>query len=327
MAGIDGIDFLQLDMPAILLAVLAAVACAIPGNFLVLRRQSLLGDAISHVVLPGIVIGFLLSGTTSTWPMLLGAGAAAIVAVALIELVRRLSGLESGAVMGIVFTSMFAAGVLILERSEARNVHIDVQHALYGNIEGTVWLEPASIRDLLDPAILATMPGEIARLFVVVLVIAVLVVAFFKELRITTFDPGLAATLGFSPGLVSAGLVLLAALAAVAAFDAVGSILVIAMFVCPPAIARHLTDHLAMQVILSVATAVFAALSGYVLAAFVPLWLGYGHAFNVAGAMAVTAGLMLAVVMLFAPRYGWLARCLAGSRSAGVAGSPGTVAD
>ena len=305
---IDPIEFLQLDLPAMLVGILAAVACAIPGNFLVLRRQSLLGDAISHVVLPGIVVGFLVSGTTATLPMLVGAAAAAVLAVMLIELVRRLGRLESGAAMGVVFTTMFAAGVLILEQTAARDVHIDVQHALYGNIEGTVWLEATGYADLLSLASLATLPDSILRLFWAVAVISLLTCLVFKELKITTFDAGLADSLGISSRTIASGLAVVSALAAVAAFDAVGSILVIAMFVCPPATARMLTDDLATQVKMSVVIAVLVAVLGYVAAAFVPLWLGEGLAYNVAGAIAVMAGLFQAVAMLAAPRYGWLAR-------------------
>ena len=111
-----GAEFVSLSLPPMLIGTLAAIACALPGNFLLLRRQALIGDAISHVVLPGIVAAFLLTGAVATWPMMLGAGGAALVAVLLIEAVRRLGGIEPGAAMGVVFTSMFAAGVLLLRR-------------------------------------------------------------------------------------------------------------------------------------------------------------------------------------------------------------------
>ncbi len=301
-------EFLQLDLPPMLLGTLAALACGLLGNFLVLRRQSLLGDALSHVVLPGIVLGFLVSGSTGSLPMLLGAGVAALVAVLLIELIRRLGNLESGAAMGVVFTAMFALGLVLLEQSGARNVHIDVQHALMGNLEGAVWLAATGWGDLLDPMVLATMPESIWRLLAVTGLIALLVAAFFKELRLATFDPGLAQSLGFRPGWIGAGLVALSALAAVAAFDAVGSILVIAMFICPAATARMLTDDLSRQVWLSAAAAVLAAVLGYAAAVFLPLWLGLDLALNAAGSMAVMAGLLQLLAMLLAPRYGVLTR-------------------
>ena len=113
-----GADFVQFSLTPILIGTLAAIACALPGNFLILRRQALIGDAISHVVLPGIVVAFLLTGTVAALPMLMGAGAAALVAVVLIEAVKRLGRIEPGAAMGVVFTSLFAGGVLLLEQSD-----------------------------------------------------------------------------------------------------------------------------------------------------------------------------------------------------------------
>ena len=302
------LDFLQLDLPAMLVAVLAALACGLPGNFLLLRRQGLIGDAISHVVLPGIVVGFLVSGSTGTTPMMLGAGAAALLSVLLIELVRRLGGVDAEAAMGVVFTTMFAAGVVLLEQSGARDVHIDVQHSLYGNIEGTVWLGASDWSALWDPAQLAELPGNIPRLIWVTALMVVLVVVFFKELKLTTFDAGLADSLGFSSRWLGFGLVVMTAVAAVAAFEAVGSILVIAMFICPPATARMLTDSLAAQLWLSALVAVLSGVLGYWLAAFGPFWVGMEHSLNAAGMVAVTGGGLQLLAMLLAPRYGVLAR-------------------
>lgn len=301
-------EFLQIDLPPLVLGSLAALACGLLGNFLVLRRQSLMGDALSHVVLPGIVVGFLLTGSTRSLPMLLGAGGAALLAALLIELVRRLGRLESGAAMGVVFTAMFAAGLVLLEQSGASGVHIDVQHALMGNLEGTVWLTASTWSDLADPARLRDIPESLWRMLVITAVIAALIVLFFKELRLSTFDPGLAAGLGFRPAWIGAGIVGLTALAAVAAFDAVGSILVIAMFICPAATARMLTDDLATQVWLSALAAVLAAALGYSMAVFLPLALGFDLALNAAGSMAVMAGILQLLAMLLAPRYGVLAR-------------------
>ncbi len=109
--------FVQLSLTPILIGVLAAIACALPGNFLILRRQALIGDAISHVVLPGIVVAFLITGTITTAAMMVGAAGAAILAVVLIEAIRRLGRIEPGAAMGVVFTALFAGGVLLLEQS------------------------------------------------------------------------------------------------------------------------------------------------------------------------------------------------------------------
>jgi manganese/zinc/iron transport system permease protein len=135
-----GADFVQFSLTPILIGIFASVACALPGNFLILRRQALIGDAISHVVLPGIVVAFLLTGVVSAMPMLLGAAAAAVLAVVLIEVVKRVGQVEPGAAMGVVFTTLFAAGVLLLEQSDTSSVHLDVEHALMGNLESLIWL-------------------------------------------------------------------------------------------------------------------------------------------------------------------------------------------
>src|SRR6056297_731197 len=134
-----GSEFVMFSLTPMLIGIFASVACALPGNFLILRRQALIGDAISHVVLPGIVVAFLVTGIVAAIPMLLGAAGAAVVAVILIEAIKRLGNIEPGAAMGVVFTAMFAAGVLVLEQTDTSDVHIDVQHALMGNLETLVW--------------------------------------------------------------------------------------------------------------------------------------------------------------------------------------------
>lgn len=300
--------FLQYDLPSILLGVLAALCCGLLGNFLVLRRQSLMGDTISHVVLPGIVGGFLVAGVVSSWAMMGGAALAAVAAVGLIELVRRLGRVETGAAMGVVFTTMFALGVLMLEQTGARDVHLDVEHALYGSLESAVWLDAAAWEDLLDPDKLATLPESVFRLAVVTLLVVAFLVLFYKELQVTTFDPGLADSLGISSRWMGFALVVMVAIAAVAAFDAVGSILVIAMFVCPAATARMLTDSLPRQIWLSGAVAVASGVLGYLTAAFGPAIFGFASSVSAAGTIALIAGLIQLAAMLLAPQYGVLRR-------------------
>ncbi|MGL5011095.1 MAG: metal ABC transporter permease [Paracoccaceae bacterium] len=290
-------EFIALSLVPILVATLAALACALPGNFLLLRRQSLLGDAISHVVLPGIVAAYLLTGITSTPAMLAGALAAAALSVLMIEGLRRGAGVEPGAAMGIVFTTMFAAGVVLLEQSGASGVHLDVEHALYGNLESLIWLDATGWASLTDPAALATLPPELARMALVTLITAISIALLWRPLTLASFDEGFARTIGLPVRALSAGLIALAALAAVAAFSAVGSILVIAMLVCPPAAARLLTTTVAAQVTLSLAFAAFSAITGYILAGYAPLWVGLPASLSAAGMIAVVAGLILAAAI------------------------------
>lgn len=295
-------EFVQLSLAPLLIGALACTACALLGNFLVLRRQSLIGDAVSHVALPGIVAAFLVTGTLSTWPMMIGAALAAIVAALLIEGIRVLGRVEPGAAMGVVFTALFAAGVVLLERSGSRNVHLDVEHALYGNLESLIWLAGEDWGSLLDPAALAELPPQLGRLAAVAAGVVAFLAAFWKELVISTFDPGFADSVGIPSRLVGFALIVLVAVAAVAAFDAVGSIIVIAMFICPAAAARLMTDRLGAQLAWSAGFAVTSAVLGYVLAGYAPLWLGARNSVSAAGMIATVAGLILALACLFGPR-------------------------
>lgn len=300
------IEFLQLDFPSILLGTLAALSCGLLGNFLVLRKQALMGDTISHVVLPGIVVGFLVTGSAATWPMMLGALVAALLAVGLIEIIRRAGRIETGAAMGVVFTTMFAAGVVLLEQSGARGVHLDVEHALYGNLESAIWLDAFVFSDLWNPSALAGLPDAVWRILGVTVLVIVFILVFYKELAITSFDASHADSLGISSWGMGFGLVFMTALAAVAAFAAVGSILVIAMFICPAATARMLTDRLPTQLWLSALVAIFSGIAGYILAAFGPIWLGGDDSVSAAGMIALVAGLLQVLAMFFAPKYGAL---------------------
>ncbi len=298
----NALHFMQVDLPAMLAALFAACACALLGNFLVLRRQSLMSDAISHSVLPGIVLAFMLAGTRATAPMFAGAALAAFVAVLLIGLVKRYARLESGAAMGVVFSVMFAAGVVLIEQGGARNVDLDADCVLYGQLEHILWLAPASLAALLDPGVWAQMPRQVTTLAATFLACAALVALFWKELKIASFDPQLATALGFSASRIDLALMFLVGVVAVAAFEAVGSILVIAMFICPAAAARALTERLAAQVWLSLAFASLAAIGGYLFAAFGPGWFGGSASLAASGMIAVTSGLILVVAALVSVR-------------------------
>jgi manganese/zinc/iron transport system permease protein len=297
----SGAEFVPLSLTPMLIGIFAAVACALPGNFLLLRRQALIGDAISHVVLPGIVVAFLVTGAVSTGPMMLGAAGAALVAVVLIEAVKRLGRIESGAAMGVIFTAMFAGGILLLERSDTSSVHLDVEHALMGNLESLIWLDATGWSSLLDPQALAGLPPELGRIFLTLVVVAAYIWILWRPLKISTFDEGFARVSGLPVTAIGLSLVVVAALAAVAAFDAVGSIIVIAMFICPPAAARLMTDSLERQVSWSVVFATLSAVIGYVLAGYGPLWLGFADSVSAAGMIATVSGVILALAALFGP--------------------------
>ncbi|MEO1226396.1 MAG: metal ABC transporter permease [Pseudomonadota bacterium] len=297
-----GAEFVQLSLTPMLIGIFASIACALPGNFLLLRRQALIGDAISHVVLPGIVVAFIVTGTVTAWPMMIGAAAAAIIAVLLIEAIRRLGRIEPGAAMGVVFTTLFAAGVLLLEQSDTSSVHLDVEHALYGNLESLIWFDATGWSSLFDAEALAGLPPQLARMAIVAVGLALFVLVLWKELAISTFDGVFAQSIGIRTRAVGFALVVATAIAAVAAFDAVGSIIVIAMFICPPAAARLMTDSLVRQVWWSVGFATVSAILGYVLAGYGPGWFGSPHSVSAAGMIATVSGVILVIACLAGPR-------------------------
>jgi manganese/zinc/iron transport system permease protein len=293
--------FLQLDLAPMLAATLACLVCGLIGNLLLLTRQSLLGDAISHSVLPGIVMGFWVTGTRAAGPMVLGAMAAAVAAALLIALLRRLTRLEPGAAMGVVFSGMFALGIVLIEVSGAHAVDLDVDCVLYGQLEALIWPAATGAGSLLDPAALAEFPDEVKTLAVVLALTLGLLALLWKELRLAAFDPDFAATIGFAPRRLSLLVLVLVSVACVAAFWAVGSILVIAALVAPGAIARLLTNDYAMQFRISALAAVVMGAGGYWVAALAPGLLGLGYGLNAAGMMAVMAGLLLALAWAFGP--------------------------
>jgi len=301
-------EFLQIDLPALMAAVLACVSCGLLGNFLVLRRKSLIGDAIAHAVLPGIVLGFLVAGTRDYGPVMLGAVIAAVIAGILIDLLHKLGRLEYGASMGVVFTIMFALGVVLMEQAAASSVHLDADCVLYGQLEDVLWLAPTGWSSLTEAAVWADLPHEVQVLAAVTAISGLFVGLFYKELKVSSFDPALASAMGIPAGLFHLALLLLVAIAAVAAFEAVGSILVIAMLIAPAATARMLTDRLGAQLGLSLAVAVIAGAGGYVLAAFGPFAVGLDTSLNAAGMIAVVCGLLLTLAIVFGPRHGLLGR-------------------
>jgi len=309
--------FVSLDLPALLALVFASVACGLMGNFLVLRRLSLMGDAIAHAVLPGIVLAFLVmmalgrpDQARHPLVMTLGAAASGVVTVLLVETIRRLGRVETGAAMGVAFSIMFALGVLMLEQAAAHQTDLDAECVLYGQLETIFWFPPRQTADLLTFGALSQAPRQVWTLALAAGGVILLVTLFYKELRIAAFDPALATTLGFSARLLHYAQMTVVAVAAVAAFEAVGSILVIALIICPAACARLLTDRLLSQLLVSVAVAVGASVAGYTLGAHAPLWLGAEHSLNAAGSVAVTLGAALTLAIIAAPRHGVVARRL-----------------
>ncbi|WP_136659552.1 metal ABC transporter permease [Nitratireductor sp. XY-223] len=294
--------YIGLVLVPMTIGALAAVSCALLGNFLVLRKQSLMGDAVSHVVLPGIVVAFILTGSISVGPMLLGAAAAALISALLIELVRNLGKVEPGAAMGVVFTALFALGVVLLEQSNTREVHFDVEHALYGNLESLVWLSGMDAGSLFNRAALADLPPQLGRLVLALAAVLIFLVVFWRPLVVSTFDPVFAQAAGVPVRFIGAALISLVAIVAVTAFEAVGAIITIAMLICPAAAARLMTNRLIPQLLWSVLFALLSAVVGFWAAGSGMALIGSGFSVSAAGMIAAVSGAILAVCAFAAPQ-------------------------
>lgn len=271
-----------------------AASCALLGTFLVLRRLALLGDAISHSVLPGIAIAFLLTGTRNTLPMLAGAGALGVLTVFLVEALGRSRRVREDASIGLVFPALFSIGVILVSRF-AYHVDLDLDCVLYGEIAYAPWdLLTLGGRELGPRALWVSGGILLANL--------VLVIALYKELKLGTFDPGLAAALGFSPVLVHYVLMSAVSVTVVGSFESVGAILVVAMLVVPPAAASLLTERLSRMLVLAVLLGLASTAGGYGVARLLDC--------SIAGAMAAVAGLLFLIAFLFSPSQGLVARLL-----------------
>lgn len=212
--------------------------------------------------------------------------------------------------MGVVFSIFFALGVVLINQADHGNVDLDPDCVLHGQLEYVTWNVPAAWRDLASMESLGRLPRQVTTLGCVLAISLVLVVALFKELRIAAFDPILASSMGMRPTLVNALFMTAVAGAVVASFEAVGSILVIAMLICPPAAARLLTDRLVSQLLVSVGIALVCAVAGYLLAATAPVWLGVPAALSASGMIGVATGAALTLAIVASPRHGIVARSL-----------------
>ena len=207
--------------------------------------------------------------------------------------------------MGIVFTTLFAIGLLLIVQA-ADHVDLDPSCVLYGAIEIAAWDYAWSFH---LGNILIEVPRAAIVLFIVTLLNLLVIVSFFKELKISSFDPDTATTQGINANLMHYLLMTQVAVTTVAAFEAVGSIIVIAMLVTPAATAHLLTDRLGWMILIACIIGVASAWLGHVMALVVPGWLGF-ESTSTSGMMAVATGLFFLVAWLFAPRYGWLTRQL-----------------
>jgi manganese/zinc/iron transport system permease protein len=279
------------DVAIVLVGALVGIAASLLGAFLVLRKSSLLADAISHSILLGIILVYLITQNQNSPFYVIGAAIVGVLTVALTELLVNSKRVKNDAAIGLVYPFLFAIAILLINVF-ARNVHIDQDAVLLGEI-GFVWIDTLTIGALEIPRAIVTMT-------VVTLVNLAFVVIFFKELKLATFDPGLAAALGFSPTLIYYVLLSLTSITAVTAFDSVGAVLLVAFVIVPPATAYLLTDKLWRMLLLGVVISVASSLLGYLLALALDVSIG--------GMMVCVSGALLLLAFLFSRDYGLLAQ-------------------
>ena len=270
---------------ALIVAVAATVVCALLSCWLVLIGWSLMGDAVSHAVLPGVVLAYLVGA-----PFALGALLFAGIAVALIGLVRSTSRVKEDAAIGIVFTTLFALGVVLISKNPSQ---VDLNHVLFGNLLGLassdVW--------------------QVSALAAVVLIV---LVVKRRDLTLFAFDRVQAHALGISPGRLSALLLALLAVTIVSAIQAVGVILVVAMLIIPGATAYLLTDRLARMLVIAPVLAVAASVVG--------VYTSYYTDAATGGVVVLAQAVVFAAVYLFSPRHGVVTKAIRHRTGAGDAG-------
>ncbi|MFK7783164.1 metal ABC transporter permease [Psychroserpens sp.] len=274
-----------------LIASLVAIACAIPGTFLVLRKMAMISDAISHSILPGIVIGFFITQDLNSPLLILLAALTGVITVVLVEYIQKTGLVKEDTAIGLVFPVLFSVGVIMIAKN-ANDVHLDIDAVLLGELAFAPF-------DRLLISGIDVGPKSLWIIGSILLITVVLLYAFFKELKLSTFDKGLAASLGFSPAIIHYGLMSVSSITTVGAFDAVGAILVVALMIAPAAAAYLLTTDLKKMLILSIVFGVFSAITGY--------WFAHWLDASIAGSITTMLGLLFLLVYLFAPSKGIIA--------------------
>ncbi|MCB1187672.1 metal ABC transporter permease [bacterium] len=284
---------MNVELSILLTAASVAIGCSLVGTLLVLRRMSLISDAISHSVLLGIVLAFLATRDLNSPWLLVGAAAVGVLTVVLIQLLLGTRRLREDSAIGLVFPLLFSIGVILITRM-AGDVHLDTDAVLLGEL-GFAWMDTASLLGM-------ELPRSFIVSFIVLLANLLFVTLCYKELKLSIFDAGLAASLGFSPLLLHYLLVSLVSVTAVASFDAVGSILMVALMIAPPSAAWLLSRSLAQMLGWSALLATVSAVGGYYLAVKIDS--------NIAGCIAAACGICFLVCWLLAPERGLVSRWL-----------------
>ena len=267
-----------------------AISCALLGSFLILRRMSMLVDAVSHAVLPGLVVAFLISGSRNSLPMLLGAAAVGVLTTWLIELLQQKFKLQTDAAIGVVFTALFSIGV-ILVATFADQIELDQECILFGEIAYVplnLWFTEAGT--YMGPYPVWILGG-------LLLCVIAFVRLGYKGLYITTFDEKYALSLGISTAIWQYALMSMVSVTTVLSFDSVGAILVVAFFVIPAATAYLLTRRLKTMLVLACTIGVIGVVLGY--------WVAGLFNSSIAGSIGTMLGVLFTLTLTGKSIYKW----------------------
>lgn len=283
----------MMSIEILLIALVTALATSLIGIFLVLRKLSMLTDAISHTILLGIVIAYYFVGDLHSPILLVGATLMGVLTVYLIESILKVKHVNEGAAIGVVFTMLFSIAVIVIN-TQYRNVHLDVHMVLLGNLEFTIFN-----RTHIGPF---NLPTSLVVMTTVLMLNVVLIGLFYKEIKLISFDYALAKALGFAPVLLHYVMMTFVSLTAVAAFDAVGAILVIALMIGPPITALFYTKTLFKTILLTLLIAMINTVVGYQLSIMLDV--------TISGMIATVVMFNFMISFIFAPKKGLLSRLI-----------------
>lgn len=274
-------------------ASLVGVSCGIVGVLLILRRMAMMADAISHTVLLGIVTAYLVTHSLNGVHMVISAALVGILTAYLVQWLKT-KGVQQDAAIGVVFTLLFAIGVILIA-TKVGNVHLDVKHALMGEITFIPW-------DTIYLPIIGNVPIAIVTLSIVLFVVLLVIGLFYKEWKLTTFDPSFAASIGIPVVAMHYLFMTILSITTVSSFDAVGAIMVVAMLISPAASSYLWTDKLIVMFILSAIFGIVSAIGGYYFAVLLDT--------SISGSMAFITGVVFLISIIFSPKHGWISHLI-----------------
>ena len=266
---IQGLLDFQFLQNALITSVMVGISAGIIGSFIILRGMSLMGDAISHAVLPGVALSYMLGSS-----YIIGATVFGMASAALIGFVTKHSRLKNDTAIGIVFSAFFALGIILISFARSST---DLYHILFGNV--------LAVRDS-DMFLTAAVLG----------IVLISVPLFYKQLKLTSFAPTIAKSYGWNVSAINYGLMFLLTLVAVTSLQTVGTILVIAMLITPAATAYQLTDKLLVMIVLSTVFGTISSIAG--------LYFSYTYNLPSGATIVMTAAMLFIVAFVFAPKKG-----------------------